>query len=67
MILEQENKGKDTLPLNAQAMEVLTVRNKVRSIRSNLVFYSQEGTVIDAGNLLRAFYSARKKTGVETV
>jgi integrase len=64
-ILEQKNSGKDTLPINARALDVLKVRNKVRSIKSNLVFYSREGTGINARNLLRSFYKARERAGIE--
>jgi len=63
-ILEQKNKGKDTLPLNAKALEVLKARYKVRSIKTSLVFYSKEGTRIDAANLQRAFYLAWKKAEI---
>jgi integrase len=52
-ILEQKNKGKDTLPLNAQAMEILKARHKVRSIKSNRVFFNSEGEPLDASNLRR--------------
>ena len=34
---------------------------------SGYVFVSEVGTKIDARNLLRAFYSARKKAGLEDV
>ncbi len=64
-ILEQKNRGKDTLPINAQVLEILKARNKVKSIKNNLVFYTQEGTRIDARNLLRVFYKARAKAGIE--
>src|SRR3972149_660627 len=60
-ILEQKNKGKDTLPLNSQTLAVLKARCKVKSIKSNLVFYSKECTRIDAANLLRSFYVAVDK------
>jgi integrase len=61
VILEQKNRGKDTLPLNAQALDVLRARNKVRSIKLNRVFFNSEGEAIDARNLPRAFYIAVKK------
>ncbi|MFQ5585739.1 MAG: tyrosine-type recombinase/integrase [Thermodesulfobacteriota bacterium] len=64
-ILEQKNDGKDTLPINTQALDVLKARSKVRSIKNNLVFYSREGTGINARNLLRAFYKARERAGVK--
>lgn len=60
-ILEQKNKGKDTLPLNNKAMDVLKARARVRHIKTNYVFYNGNGNQIEARNLLRAFYSAVKK------
>lgn len=57
-ILEQKNRGKDTQPFNEQVLEVLKARYKVRSIRSNLVFYSTVGEELDGRNVLRAFYIA---------
>jgi integrase len=63
-ILEQKNMGKDTLPLNSQAIEVLKARGKVRSMRSNHVFFNREGKRHDAANLLRAFYIAVEKAGM---
>jgi integrase len=64
-ILEQKNKGKDTLPLNASALEVLKRRGRVRSIKSNLVFYNGNQNRINARNLQRAFDSVLKKAGIE--
>ncbi len=64
-ILEQKNKGKDTLPLNDQAMEILKARHKVRSIKSNLVFFNKEGQAHDASNLRRAFNTALKKADIQ--
>jgi integrase len=65
-ILESKNKEKRTLPLNQTVMELLKSKRKVISI-SGYVFTSQTGTKIHARNLLRAFYSARKKAGLEDV
>jgi integrase len=64
-ILEQKNRGKDTLPLNEQALNVLKERAKIRSIKSNLVFFGKEGTRLDASNLRRAFYVAIERAGIE--
>ncbi|HMK77516.1 MAG TPA: site-specific integrase [Thermodesulfobacteriota bacterium] len=66
-VLEQKNRGKDTLPLNERALEILKARSRVRHIKSSLVFYTQNGTPIHARNLLRAFYSAAKKAGVRGI
>jgi integrase len=63
-ILEQKNKGRDTLPLNDAAMEVLKARARARDISNNLVFHSASGTPIIANNLRRAFYSATKKAKI---
>lgn len=60
-ILEQKNKGKDTLPLNNKAMEVLKARARVRHIKTHYVFYNGNGNQIEARNLLRAFYGATEK------
>lgn len=67
IILEQKNKGKDTLPLNEKAMQVLKERAKVRQIKTNYVFYNGNGNMINARNLLRAFYDATEKTGIESL
>jgi len=64
-ILEQKNKGKDTLPLNEKALEVLKARVKVRPIKNNYVFYTVNGTPFDASNLRRIFYSARDRAKID--
>lgn len=64
-ILEQKDKGKDSLPLNVQAMEVLKTKNRVRSIKSNYVFFNGEGRRINTRNVLRAFYSAVNKAEID--
>jgi len=66
-ILEQKNKGKDTLPLNEKALEILKARAKIRHIKSNFVFYNGSGNRIDARDLLRAFYSTTKKAGLQSL
>ena len=67
MILEQKNGGQDTLPLNATAIEMLQARARVRSIRTAHVFFNHRGHRWDARNLLRAFYVARRKAGIQGV
>jgi integrase len=66
-IQEQKNGKKDLLPLNAGSMEVLLSRSRVRSLKTNLVFFSGAETKIDARNLLRALYSACEKAEIEGV
>ncbi len=63
-ILEQKNKGKDTLPLNVLALDILKARYKARSIKSNLVFFNKEGEPHDASNLRRSFYLYVEKAKV---
>jgi integrase len=64
MILEQKNRGRDTLPLNQKALEVLKARAKVRSIKTDYVFYNQEGNAHDSSNLRRAFLVALKEAKI---
>ena len=63
-ILEQKNRGKDTLPLNEQVIEILKARYKVRSIKSNLVFFNKMGEALDPDNLRRSFYFFVEKAKV---
>jgi len=60
-ILEQKNRGKDTIPLNERAQEVLKAKAKIRHIKTNYVFHNNNRNRIGVSNLLRAFYSATKK------
>ena len=64
---EQKNKGRDTLPLSEGALTVLKERARVRLGGSKLVFSTSNSTRIGSRNLERAFYSALKKSGIETL
>lgn len=64
--LETKNKEKRTIPINQTVFEFLKVKSKVQSI-SGYVFSSESATKIDARNLLRAYYSARKQAKLEDV
>ena len=64
-ILEQKNGSRDTLPLNATAVEILQARAGVRSISIAYVFFNEAGHRMDARNLLRAFYPAMRKARIE--
>jgi len=66
-ILEQKNRGKDTLPLNETVLEILGEREKVRDERTELVFFTGNATRIGSRNLLRAFYAAVEKAGIQKV
>jgi integrase len=61
-ILEQKNRGKDTIPLNERALEVLKAKARIRHIKTNYVFHNNNRNRIGVSNLLRAFYSATKKS-----
>jgi integrase len=65
-LIETKNKEKRTIPINQTVLEILKSKDRVRSI-SGYVFTSQTGSKLDARNLLRAFYAARKKVGLEDV
>jgi site-specific recombinase XerD len=63
-ILKQKNKAKDVLPLNKRALSILKQRARVRDRKTNYVYYNGNAARIDARNLLRAFYSALKKSKI---
>jgi integrase len=62
-ILEQKNHGKDTLPLNQMALEILKARAGERN-GSGYVFYNGNGGKIDDGNLRRSFYASAEKAKI---
>jgi integrase len=64
-IQEQKNKGKDTLPLNERALEILKGRVGVGQSGIGHVFCGRKVPSSGPRNLERAFQSARKKAGVE--
>ncbi|MBI3606691.1 MAG: tyrosine-type recombinase/integrase [Nitrospirae bacterium] len=64
-LLKQKNKQVDTLPVNARVLEILKTRTQVRHLASAHVFTNREGKRLDARNLLRAFYAARKDAKIE--
>jgi integrase len=64
-ILEQKNQGPDTLPLNERALNILKERRRMRPDGTEFVFCTQKGTRIGSRNLLRAFYSALRKSKIE--
>jgi integrase len=66
-ILEQKNRSKDTLPLNRTAWEVLKKREAFKNERTELVFFTGNATSINRRNLLRVFYAAVKKAGIQKV
>jgi len=65
-LLVTKNMEKRTIPLNHSVLELLKSKSKVRHL-SGYVFASFADTKIQPRNLLRAFYSARKKAELEDV
>jgi integrase len=66
-ILEQKNRGRDTLPVSKRALELLKERAKVRPLNCPYVFCNTKGTRIRTSNLRRAFKRARGKAGLTNV
>ncbi len=64
-LLEQKNGAKDTLPVNAKTLEVLKARARVRSLKSDYVFFNGAGNLMDARDLLRVFYPVMRKAEVK--
>lgn len=63
-LTDAKNKERRSIPLNRTVLELLGSKGRVRHI-SGYVFTSYAGTRIDARNLLRAFYAARKRAKLE--
>ena len=66
-ILEQKNRGRDTLPVSNRALDLLKERAKVRPLNCPYVFCNTKGTRIRTSNLWRAFKRARGKAGLTNV
>jgi integrase len=63
-ISEQKNQGVDTLPLNQTVLRLLRKRAMDSGMR-DYVFPNEKGNRIDNRNLLRAFYKAMERSGIE--
>jgi integrase len=63
-IKEQKNDGKDELPLNEFALDVLMQKAKVRHLAKYHVFCDAAGNKLDPSNLRRAFCKSLKKIGI---
>jgi integrase len=64
-ILEQKNRGKDTLPLSEGALKVLQERSKECRSEIEYVFYNKNCRRIVSRSLQWAFSSALQKSGIE--
>lgn len=66
-ILEQKNRGRDTLPVSSHALDMLKERARVRQLTCPYVFFNSKGKRIRPSNLWRAFDRARDKAGLTAV
>ena len=64
-IYEQKNGNIDTLPISQNALRILGQRYENRHGQSQWVFLSKCGTRLCPHNLIRAFYEAIKRAGIE--
>lgn len=64
-VFESKNDEKRTIPMNASTVKMLEKMGKVRSIKTDLVFYSSCHTKLDARNVRRDFQEAVKKAEIE--
>ena len=64
LILETKSGRPRSIPLNKTAIGVLERNAKTRSIKNDLVFFSNCGTKLNNCNLIRAFKRAVKRTGI---
>ncbi len=64
IILETKSGRPGSIPLNKAALGVLERMAKTRSIKNDLVFFSNCGTKLNNCNLIRAFKKAVKKAEI---
>ncbi len=64
-VLHSKKSERRTIPLNGAALEVLKLRAKVRSRKTDLVFYNENHVEYDYSNLEKAFRSALGKAKIQ--
>lgn|SRR5574340_804440 len=64
-VLRSKNGERRTIPVNDTALSVLRRKSRIRSLTTDLVFYSKAFTVIEPGHLRRSFRLAMKKAKIE--
>ena len=62
---EQKNGGRDCVPVNESAIQVLTSQAKVRRLGDDLVFFTSNGTGYTARNVIRSFANACRLARVD--
>jgi integrase len=64
-VFESKNGEPRTIPINDSTVNMLKELGRVRSIKTDLVFYSSCHTRLDARNVRRDFQEALKEAGIE--
>jgi integrase len=64
-VLKSKNGERRTIPLNDTLFELLTGKAKVKSLKTDLVFYTANQTAYHNANVRRDFELALKKAGIE--
>lgn len=65
VVYQGKTSQKKTIPLIPTILEILKEKAKIRYFKNNLVFPSQNGTMITSSNLGRAFRFALKKAKID--
>jgi integrase len=64
-VFKSKNKERRTIPVNATVFELLKAKTKVRSIKTNLVFHSDDHSRRDVSNVGKSFKIRIEKVGIE--
>jgi integrase len=64
-VFHSKNGERRTIPINQTVFDLLKNRSKVRPLKTDLVFYGEVYTPIDAHNLRRAFRTSTKKAKID--
>lgn len=64
-VFRSKNGERRTIPVNQTVLELLKERARVRPLKTEMVFYSEQYTPVDSNNLRRAFRSAIKEANIE--
>ncbi len=64
-VFQSKNGERRTIPTNRTVLELLKAKTKIRSLKTDLVFYTQNHTPYHPCNLRRSFNQATKEAGLE--
>ncbi len=65
LIKDTKNGNPKTLPVNKIALDVLSQRSIVKSIKNDFVFFNSKGEKVSSYVLRTAFYTVLKKIGID--